>query len=89
MEATTVTGKGQVTIPKEVGQRLGIHKGTKVGLEVVGDHVEMRLLSPPAATPEGGFGMLKSNRAPVPADFDPSTIGASPVGRSGAGYCQR
>ena len=43
MEATTVTSKGQVTIPKEVRQRLGIRKGTKVEFSVVEDHIEMRL----------------------------------------------
>jgi len=74
MEATTVTSKGQVTIPKEVRQRLGIRKGTRVEFEVVGDHVEMRLLSRPFAAPESGFGMLKSGRAPVPADFDPASL---------------
>jgi AbrB family looped-hinge helix DNA binding protein len=74
MEATTVTSKGQVTIPKEVRQRLGIRKGTKLEFEIVGDHVEMRLLSQPAAPPTSGFGMLKSRQPPVPADFDLASL---------------
>jgi len=74
MEATTVTSKGQVTIPKAVRQRLGIRSGAKIGFEVVGDHVELRLLSRPVATPDGGFGMLKSSRASVPADFDAASL---------------
>ena len=34
MESTTVTSKGQVTIPKEIRQRLGIRKNR-------GDHVQI------------------------------------------------
>jgi antitoxin PrlF len=74
MDATTVTSKGQVTIPKDVRQRLGIRTGAKIGFEVVGDHVEMRLLSRPVAAQKGGFGMLKSRRASVPADFDAASL---------------
>jgi len=48
--------------------------GAKIGFEVVGDHVELRLLSRPVATPDGGFGMLKSSRASVPADFDAASL---------------
>jgi AbrB family looped-hinge helix DNA binding protein len=74
MNETTVTSKGQVTIPKAVRQRLGIRTGSKVGFEVVGDHVELRLLSRPAAPSDSGFGLLKSRRASVPADFDAATL---------------
>lgn len=74
MDATTVTSKGQVTIPKAVRQRLGIRTGAKIGFEVVGDHVELRLLSRPVAEADGGFGMLKSRRASVPADFDVASL---------------
>jgi AbrB family looped-hinge helix DNA binding protein len=74
MDATTVTSKGQVTIPKAVRQRLGIRTGAKISFEVVGDHVELRLLSRPVSAAEGGFGMLKSRRASVPADFDAASL---------------
>jgi AbrB family looped-hinge helix DNA binding protein len=74
MDAITVTSKGQVTIPKAVRQRLGIRTGAKIGFEVVGDHVELRLLSRPVAAPDGGFGMLKSPRASVPAGFDATSL---------------
>jgi AbrB family looped-hinge helix DNA binding protein len=74
VDATTVTSKGQVTIPKAVRQRLGIRTGAKIGFEVVGDHVELRLLSRPVVAPDGGFGMLKSRRRSVPADFDPASL---------------
>lgn len=74
MDETTVTSKGQVTIPKAVRQRLGIRTGAKVSFEVVGDHVELRLLSQPTVASASGFGMLTSRRASVPADFDVATL---------------
>lgn len=70
MEVTSVTSKGQVTIPKSVRQQLGIRKGSRVEFFVVGDHVEMRIRSTPAEMPVSGFGMLSSRKRSVPADFD-------------------
>ena len=72
MEITSVTSKGQVTIPKPLRQQLGLRQGSKVEFVLVGGHVEMRIVSRPADLPESGFGMLKSRRAPVPVDFDPA-----------------
>lgn len=74
MESTSVTSKGQVTIPKEVRQRLGIRAGTRIEFLIVNDHVEMRVSSSPAEIAESGFGMLKSRRSSVPADFDPASL---------------
>lgn len=74
MEITSVTSKGQVTIPKEVRQQLGIRQGSRIEFALVGDHVEMRVKSSPADQPDSGFGMLKSRRAAVSADFDPATL---------------
>jgi AbrB family looped-hinge helix DNA binding protein len=74
MEATSVTSKGQVTIPKEVRQQLGIRQGSRIEFALVGDHAEMRVKSPPAGVQKSGFGMLKSRRSAVPADFDPATL---------------
>jgi AbrB family looped-hinge helix DNA binding protein len=37
-----LTSKGQVTIPLEVRERLGLEPGTEVEFEVVGDAVRMR-----------------------------------------------
>lgn len=50
MAVTSVTSKGQVTIPKNVRQRLGIRQGSRIALLVVGDHIEMRVESTPAAS---------------------------------------
>ena len=77
MEATSVTSKGQVTIPKDVRQQLGIRQGSRIEFSVVGDHVEMRVKSSPTETRGSGFGMLKSCRSAVPADFDPQRIEVS------------
>lgn len=74
MEITSVTSKGQVTIPKPLRQQLGLRQGSKVEFVMVGDHVEMRIVSTPADVPASGFGMLRSRRAAVPADFDPARL---------------
>jgi AbrB family looped-hinge helix DNA binding protein len=74
MDTTSVTSKGQVTIPKPLRQRLGLRQGSKVEFVLVGDHVEMRVFSTPAAVTASGFGMLKSKRTAVPADFDPAEL---------------
>jgi len=75
METTIVSDKGQVTISKELRKRLGISKGSKLGFSVVGGHIELRLLDKPTTEPPvSGFGMLKSNRRAIPADFDPATL---------------
>ena len=74
MEVTSVTSKGQVTIPKELRQQLGIRQGSRIEFMLVGDHVEMRVRSSPTGVPGTGFGMLKTRRKAVPADFDPATL---------------
>ena len=74
METTTVTSKGQVTIPQALRQHLGIRQGSKVVFSLVGDHLEMRVVLNPVSVPSSGFGMLKSKRAAVPADFDPADL---------------
>ena len=70
MQQTSVTSKGQVTIPKQVRQQLGIRKGSKIEFHVVDDHIELRIYSTPAKVSKSGFGMLKSKRKSVPVDFD-------------------
>jgi AbrB family looped-hinge helix DNA binding protein len=74
MEVTSVTSKGQVTIPKQLRQQLGIRQGSRIEFLLVGDHVEMRVRSSPAGEGRSGFGMLKSRSAAVPTDFDPAMV---------------
>ena len=78
MQATSVTSKGQVTIPKEIRQQLGIRAGTKVEFTLVGDHVELRPVEGSATVPSSGFGMIRSRRSPVPADFDVAQLLRAP-----------
>ena len=74
MEVTSVTSKGQVTIPKQLRQQLGIRQSSRIELSLVGDHVEMRVRPSPLGEAGSGFGMLKSQRAAVPTDFDPAVL---------------
>lgn len=41
---------------------------------VFDDHIELRVKSTPANVPNSAFGMLKSKRKAVPADFDPASL---------------
>lgn len=77
MDDATVNGKGQVTLPKALRQRLGIGPDNRVRLRLVGDRIEMRVAgSPPdpAALPANGHGLLVSRRSAVPADLDPAVL---------------
>ena len=74
MEPTSVTSKGQITIPKTLRQRLGIRQGSKIEFCLAGDHLELRVQSSPVDVPASGFALLKSKRAAVPADFDPADL---------------
>lgn len=74
VDTTSVTSKGQVTIPKPLRQKLGLRQGSKVEFVMVGERVEMRIVSTPARLISNGFGMLKSKRSSVPAQFDPAGL---------------
>jgi AbrB family looped-hinge helix DNA binding protein len=74
MQITSVTSKGQITIPKTMRQQLGIHKGSKIEASIVGDHIELHISDMPAEQNKTGFGMLKSKRTSVPVDFDPAIL---------------
>jgi AbrB family looped-hinge helix DNA binding protein len=74
MESTTMTSKGQVTIPKSVRQQLGLRQGTRVAFVVEGDHAVLRPAVPERAAPKSGFGMVKVAGPAVPPDFDVATL---------------
>ena len=74
MDTTTITSKGQVTIPKAVRQQLGLRQGTRVVFVVDGDHAVLRSVVPQRAAPASGFGMVKVSGPAVPADFDVATL---------------
>ena len=74
MESTSVTSKGQVTIPKPIRQQLGIRKGSKIIFEIVNDHIELKVQSTPVQISSEGFGMLKTRHSAAPVDLDPATL---------------
>jgi hypothetical protein len=45
-----------------------------VSFQLVGDHIEVRPLRQEQSLSASGFGMLHSQRPPVPADFDPASL---------------
>jgi len=74
MQSTSVTSKGQITIPKHIRQQLGIRKGSKLEAAVVGNHIELYIDNIPPSVTSTGFAMLKSKRTAVPTDFDPASL---------------
>lgn len=74
MNFSSVTSKGQVTIPKAVRQKLGIRIGSRVQFRIVGDRTELIRLSQPAAVRASGAGMLKHKQPACPADFDVASL---------------
>ncbi len=63
---TVVTRKGQITIPAEMRQALGISEGDRVALILEDDH-EVRLALSQSAVARTA-GMLKSEQPPLSAE---------------------
>ena len=61
MLASTVTSKGQVTIPAEVRHRLGIHAGDRLVFEIEGEQIRNRVVS--FRSLEDLFGAVQPSRA--------------------------
>ena len=74
MQTTSVTSKGQITIPKQIRQQLGIRRGSKLEATIVGDHIELYVSNIPSDIESTGFAMLKSKRTAIPTDFDPANL---------------
>ena len=73
---TSVTSKGQVTIPVDMRKKLGIRQGSRIGFRVRGKVVEMSVsqaVVAPSAVPSA-FDMLKSTRRAVTPAFDVATL---------------
>ena len=74
---TTITSKGQVTIPQAVRKHFGLRQGMAVSFAVEGDHIALRpasSVSQGAAAGGSGFGLIRSRRSAVPADFDVASL---------------
>ena len=71
---TTLTSKGQVTIPRDVRQHFGLKQGMAVIFEIEGDHIALRPARSPRQDGGSGFGLIKSRRKAVPADLDVASL---------------
>lgn len=83
MDASTVTSKGQVTIPKAIRRELGIGQGSRVAFATRNGKVELRVLHHAPANVESGFGMLGARGRQLPADFDAASLLAPQRGAKG------
>ena len=74
MDSSSVTSKGQVTIPKAVRRELGIRQGSRIAFKLSKGKAELRVLHREAGRVTSGFGMLKVRRRHLPAEFDVATL---------------
>ncbi len=81
MDESTVTSKGQVTIPKRVRRELGIRQGSRVAFALKRGKAELQVVHRAPARIESGYGMLSSRGRHLPADFDPAGLLAPKRGR--------
>lgn len=71
---TTLTSKGQVTIPQSLRQHFGLKQGMAVTFEIEGDHIAVRPAPAARQAQDSGFGLIKSRRKGVPADWDAASM---------------
>ncbi|UCU92072.1 AbrB/MazE/SpoVT family DNA-binding domain-containing protein [Hydrogenophaga taeniospiralis] len=71
---TTLTSKGQVTIPRDVRHHFGLKQGMAISFAIEGDHITLRAARSPQQEGVSGFGLIKSRRKGVPADFDVASL---------------
>ena len=74
MDTSTVTSKGQVTIPQEIRRALGIRQGSRVAFSAKNGQVLLRVTHAAPQTVASGFGMLSSRGRHLPADFDAASL---------------
>ncbi len=78
---STMTSKGQVTIPAALRHSFGFREGAAVEFFSTGTFVGVRPVQPAAQAATSGFGMVKSNRQHAPADFDVASLLAQPAAK--------
>jgi AbrB family looped-hinge helix DNA binding protein len=81
MGESTVTSKGQVTIPKQIRHELGIQQGSRVVFVAKNGKAEMRVLHRAPEAIESGYGMLDGSGRHLPAEFDAASLLAPKRGR--------
>lgn len=78
---TTITSKGQVTIPRDLRRHFGLQAGMSVQFEIAGDHIAIRPAAAAGKSLPSGFGLVKdrrSSRTAVPVDFDVAGLADAP-----------
>ena len=75
---TTLTSKGLVTIPRDLSQRFGLKQCMAITFAVGGDHITLRAAPTPTPEQTPGFGLIKSRRKGVPAEFDATSLVTDP-----------
>lgn len=71
---TTLTSKGQVTIPRDLRQHFGLKQGMAVVFEIEGDHIALRPARAPRHPETSGSGLIRSRRKAVPVDLDVASL---------------
>ena len=71
---TTITSKGQVTIPRDVRQQFGLKQGMAVTFAVEGDHIALRPAAALRQPCTSGFGLIPSRRPGIAPDFDVASL---------------
>ena len=69
-----INSKGQVTIPSALRRNFGLGKGSLVEFFPMEEFVAMRPAQQKSVLPKSGFGMFKSKKKHIDADFDVATI---------------
>jgi AbrB family looped-hinge helix DNA binding protein len=69
-----ITSKGQVTIPQDVRNRLGLLPHTEVEFEVAGDHARIRKAKPAGGVGVRGRSALKALRGTADGRMTTSEI---------------
>lgn len=67
MQTSSVTQKGQVTIPVTVRRSLGVSTGDEIAFEIEGDRVYLRAVP---SRLEASFGIVKARRGATLADME-------------------
>ena len=80
MQTTAMKSTGQVTVSKEVRQRLGLRQGSRIAFAVEGDRAVRRPAVVERLRPKSGFGMIKVSGPAVPADVDVASL-LAPIGK--------
>ncbi|MBS3933800.1 MAG: AbrB/MazE/SpoVT family DNA-binding domain-containing protein [Truepera sp.] len=61
---TTLTSKGQVTLPKEIRNQFGIKEGDQIAFEVLGDRIQVKMI--PKLSIDELFDSLRGSGVPFP-----------------------